>query len=199
MRLLRPSPALVVALLALLLAAGGGAYAAVRSTGSAVNIVDKTTAANVAKVSSGGSLQISGSVTATPTSATNYLRAARFGLSSISCQPVLAAPTGKAMIITEVVVDTFSDPSPGSGQAVGIWVGSGGTCNEEVADVNPPTVGPQVVTFSPGLTVPAGSFVGVDVRGNVQAEAFVYGYSVSSTSVPPIAQSGSEAPHGNGS
>jgi hypothetical protein len=61
----------VIALLALLLSAGGGAYAATRSTGSAVNIVDPVTAAN--KVSSGGSLQVSGSVNSTPTSSTNDL------------------------------------------------------------------------------------------------------------------------------
>lgn len=189
----RPSPALVIASLALLLAAGGGAFAAVRSTGSAVNIVDKTTAANVAKVSSGGSLQISGSVTATPTAAVNYLRGAAFGLSSTSCHAVLSPPTGKAMIVTEVVIDTFNDPTPGSGQAVGIWVGSG-ACSQEVADVNPPTVGAAVIPFEPGLTVPAGSTLSVDVRGGIQAEAFVYGYSVSSTSVPPIAESGASAP-----
>jgi hypothetical protein len=73
MHSLRPSPALVIALLALLLAAGGGAYAASRSTGSAVNIVDPVTAANKVKVSSGGSLQVSGSVNSTPTSSTNDL------------------------------------------------------------------------------------------------------------------------------
>jgi hypothetical protein len=194
MRVRPPSPALVVALLALLLAAGGGAFAAVRSTGNAVNIVDGTTAANIAKVSSGGSLQVSGSVTSTPTAATNYLRGAAFGLSSTACRVVLTPPSSKAMIVTEVVVDTYADPSPGSGQAVGIWVTSGGSCSQEVADVNPPTVGPAVVQFSPGLTVPAGSSLAVDVRGGVQAEAFAYGYSLSASSVPPIAGAGSSAP-----
>lgn len=190
MRRLRPSPALVVALLALLFALGGGAYAAVRSTGSAVNIVDPSSAGNIAKVSSGGSLQVTGSVTATPTSATNYLRAAAFGQTASSCHTIMTPPTGKAMIVTEVEVDAFADPSPGSGQAVGIWVG----CANEVADVNPPTVGPYVVTFTPGLTVPAGSSLGIDVRGGVQAEAYAFGYSVSASSVPPVAQGGSSQP-----
>jgi hypothetical protein len=189
----RPSPALVVAVLALLLAAGGGAFAAVRSTGNPVNIVDGTSAANVAKVSSSGSLQVSGSVTVSQASASNYLRGAAFGLSSTACQSVLSPPSGKAMIVTEVVVDTFSDPSPGSAQAVGIWLGSGG-CQQEVADVNPPTVGPAVVNFAPGLAVPAGATLSVDVRGAIQAEAFAFGYAVSSSSVPPLVGSGVAAP-----
>lgn len=192
---LRPSPALVIAVLALLLAAGGGAFAAVRSTGNAVNIVDGTTAANIAKVSSSGSLQVSGSVTASQASASNFLRGAAFGLSSTTCHGVLSPPSGKAMIVTEVEVDTYVDPSPGSGQAVGIWVGSG-ACQQEVADVNPPTVGPAVVNFSPGLAVPSGGTLSVDIRGGVQAEAYAFGYAVSASSVPPIAASGSGAPGG---
>jgi hypothetical protein len=194
MRSLRPSPALVIAILALLFALGGGAYAAVRSTGSAVNIVDGSTAANVAKVSSSGSLQVSGSVTATAASPTNYLRGAAFGLSATACHTVLTPPTNKAMIVTSVEVDAYADPSPGSGQAVGIWIGTGTSCNSEIADVNPPTVGPYTVTFSPGLAVPAGSMLGVDVRGGVQAEAFAFGYSVSSSSVPPVTEPGTGTP-----
>jgi hypothetical protein len=34
----------------------------------------------------------------------------------------------------------------------------------------------------------------VDVRGNVQAEAFVFGYSVSSSSVPPVTEPGPGTP-----
>src|SRR4051812_26658372 len=51
-----PSPALVVACIALLLAAGGVSYAAVKATGTSVNIVDPTTATSVAKVSARGEL-----------------------------------------------------------------------------------------------------------------------------------------------
>jgi hypothetical protein len=55
-----PSPALVVACLALLLGAGGVAYGTVKATGNAVNIVDGTNAAYLAKVSSSGELVTSG-------------------------------------------------------------------------------------------------------------------------------------------
>jgi hypothetical protein len=55
MRFSLPSPALVVACLALLVAAGGVSYAA---TGSSVNIVDPVTATSKAKVTSGGKLWV---------------------------------------------------------------------------------------------------------------------------------------------
>jgi hypothetical protein len=184
----RPSPALVLAALALLLAAGGGAFAAVRSTGSAVNIVDKSTAANVAKVTSGGSLQISGAVTATPTSASNYLEGNVFGLtSSRGCMPVLAPPSGKAMIVTDLEVDTFNDPTPGPSNNVMVFVGA---CTQAVADVNPASVGGTPISLGAGVAIPAGSELSAFADGGVQAEVYAYGYSVSASSVPSIAEFG---------
>jgi hypothetical protein len=55
MRFSLPSPALVVACVALLVAAGGVSYAA---TGSSVNIVDPVTATSKARVSSAGKLYV---------------------------------------------------------------------------------------------------------------------------------------------
>lgn len=48
----------VVACLALLLAAGGTAYGTVQATGSAVNVVDPTHAAQIAKVDASGRLLV---------------------------------------------------------------------------------------------------------------------------------------------
>ena len=73
MRIPRPSVALVIAVFALLLAAGGSAFATVKLTGSAVNIVDPTVATQAAKVSSGGSLQVGGSLTATQAAPVNFV------------------------------------------------------------------------------------------------------------------------------
>src|SRR5438477_2711990 len=118
MRFPRPSLALVIALLALLLAAGGSAYATVKVTGSAVNITDPTVASRVAHVSSAGSLQVGGSVTATQTSPVNFLQGSLFGLGGGTCQTLISPPSGKAMVLTQVTVDVFADPSPGSGNRV---------------------------------------------------------------------------------
>lgn len=58
MRRRLPSPALVIACIALLLALGGTSLAALNATGSAVNITDPKTAANKAKVDATGRLQV---------------------------------------------------------------------------------------------------------------------------------------------
>ncbi len=55
----RPGPALIVACLALLLAAGGVAYATtISATGQAVNLVDPSTASHKAKVDAAGRLLV---------------------------------------------------------------------------------------------------------------------------------------------
>jgi len=67
-----PSPAIVIACVALLLAAGGTSVAAINATGTAMNIVDPVTAANKAKVDANGKLLVSagGTVSARPLNAT---------------------------------------------------------------------------------------------------------------------------------
>ncbi len=60
MRRFRPSPAFVVACVALLLAAGGTSVAAVRATAGAVNVVDPVIPSQIARVDS-----LVGSVSAT--------------------------------------------------------------------------------------------------------------------------------------
>jgi hypothetical protein len=62
-RLRLPSPALVVAVIAVVLALGGVAFAA---TGQLVNIVDPTNSANAAKVTSGGELRVASRSQAAP-------------------------------------------------------------------------------------------------------------------------------------
>src|SRR2546425_5723374 len=62
MRLPRPSATFVIAVLALLLAAGGGAFAAVTVTGSAVNIVDPAVSTRIAHVDSNGHLVVAGAL-----------------------------------------------------------------------------------------------------------------------------------------
>jgi hypothetical protein len=58
MRFRLPTPAFVIACLALVIALGGTSFAAVTATGSAVNIVDPVAAANKARVDASGKLQV---------------------------------------------------------------------------------------------------------------------------------------------
>jgi hypothetical protein len=164
----------------------------VRATGSSVNIVDSVDATRIAHVTAGGALQVGGSVTATPASPATFLQSAAFGLNSgVACTVIATPPSGKAMIVKRVLLDVFNDPSPGSGQRVDIFKGT--NCNTVVADVNPPTVGATVIPFDPGLGIPAGSGLSVNIAGSVQAETYTTGYWVGASAVPASSEAtGSE-------
>jgi hypothetical protein len=188
-----PSPALVIASLALLLAAGGVSYATVKATGTAANIVDPTTASNIAKVDGSGHLFVSDgsgpmtvdgtvNVQAAPTS--NYLHFSSGALDSgRGCVTIATPLSGKAMIVRQVRINVIADPSPGVGQVVELFRGA--SCNISlVGEVNPPTVGQTVVPFDPGLGIPSGSALSAIVVGSVRAAVWTDAYTVSAGSVP---------------
>jgi hypothetical protein len=170
-----------VASLALLLAAGGGAFAAVRSTGSAVNIVDATKPAQVAQVTASGAVKVSGSVTATESSASNFVRSFAAGVTT-ACEVLIGPPAGKALIVREVLVDTYLDPTPGPGNGVFVYSGAGCT-GYPVLEVNPATIGLTVIPLEPGLVVPAGSILYAVAGGGVRADVQTVGYTVSASSM----------------
>ena len=185
MRIPRPSPALVIATLALLLAAGGGAYAAVRATGSAVNIVDSANATRIAKVSASGAVQVGGTVTATQAAPASLLWGSNDVNPNGECRALLVPPTGKALILTNVHIDVYTNPTPGPLNWVAIYIGSG-SCSYLVTLDNPAGVGVTDLTFPAGIPVPAGSQVSAlsSIYGSVAAHVSAFGYSVPASSVP---------------
>ena len=76
---------------------------------------------------------------------------------------------GKALIVRQVRINTFENPTPGTGNNVILWVGTGG-CDQLVGDVNPASIGLDTVTFDPGLGIPAGSKLFAYKQGGVSAE-----------------------------
>src|SRR6266511_3026432 len=102
MRLRPPSPALVIACLALLLAAGGTSVAAITATGSAVNIVDPVTAANKAKVDGTGKLQVGGTVSSRPLAPPSPWSGT--GDASPGGKTLLAGPTTSPINVTSLSV-----------------------------------------------------------------------------------------------
>jgi hypothetical protein len=84
-------------------------------------------------------------------------------------------PTGYFAVITELQIDTFSDPSPGPGSFVTVEdnasVVNHNVSTLELADVNPASVGEVVIPFSPGQSTINGgsgagaSFLQLDVQG----------------------------------
>jgi len=108
MHLPQPSPALVLACLALLLAAGGVSLAAVKTTGTAENIVDPVNAAQIAKVDpsghllvgdGAGPLTVDGTVSARPQAPSSSWRASEdFHNSNV----FLVGPTASPIQITSI-------------------------------------------------------------------------------------------------
>src|SRR6266511_4139735 len=122
MRFSLPSPALVVACLALLVAAGGVSYAA---TGSAINIVDPITATSKARVSSAGKLYVSdgaglmsvdGTVSARPAAPLLPWRAS----TEIVLPTVIAGPSPLPINVTSLSVSTDASGS-GIDVDLGAW------------------------------------------------------------------------------
>lgn len=196
MRLSRPSTGTILGAIALFIALGGTAFAA---SATVVNIADPTTPAHKAHVNSSGQLQTSGSTSVTNTVNTELAPSSAFlhgenGAQSSACSVVLTPPRGKAMIVRQVRINVFQDPSPGENQVVNIFTGI--DCNSFVGAVNPPAAGETILPFDPGLGIPAKSALSAETGGSVEAEVFADGYSVPSSQVPTsgIRSTGFKAP-----
>lgn len=189
MRFSRPSTGTILGAIALFIALGGTALAA---TATVVNIADPTTPAHVAHVDASGRLEVGdgsgpltvdGTVTTQQATPANYVHVATLGLTSgRGCVEIAAPPTNRAMIVTDVKIDVFSDPSPGPDQYVRVF--SDPSCQTAVADVNPSGVGQTLVPFEPGVGIAAGSQLSAIVSGSVEAEAYTDGYAVAQSVVP---------------
>jgi hypothetical protein len=121
-----------------------------------------------------------------------YVHDAALNLQSSGvCVEVATPPAGKALIVRQLRIDVFNDPSPGIGQNVEIFDNDSCSGNP-MADLNPPTLGETTLPFDPGFGVPA-ELTGL-VGGSVQAEVYTDGYLVASSQVPPtgVTATGSE-------
>jgi hypothetical protein len=192
MRLGKPSPAMVVAIIAVVIATTGTAFAA---TGQLVNIVDPSNASRAAKVDAAGKLNVgdgSGSLTVDGTTTSRESVPSTFFRSimvpTTTCTPLATPPANRALIIKSVALDTISiDSPPGGGKFAGLYLGTNG-CERLVLEINPPGVGLQNQPFEPGLAVPAGQKLWIHAF-NIFSEAYSFGYSVPASSVPAASAS----------
>jgi len=187
MRFSRPSTGTVLGGIAIFIALGGTAFAA---GATIVNISDPTNPSYVAHVTKAGALQTSGTATVSGTVTSQlappsaFVNQATLAVApSFGCQTIAQPPSGKALIVRDITVDVYADPSPGEAQNVLIYQGTGCT-GGSISDVNPATVGVTVLPFDAGLVVPAGSALSAEAEGGVEAETYVDGYSVASSAVP---------------
>jgi hypothetical protein len=195
MRFAKPSPAMVMAIIAFVVATAGTAFAA---TGQLVNIVDPGNTAQAAKVDSTGKLNVGdgsgpvsvdGTTTSREAPASALFRSLVFPPSNGTCTPLATPAAGKALIIKSVALDTIAIGTPGLGVFAGLYLGTTG-CQSLVMDINPPGVGLINQPFEPGLGVPAGQRLWV-TAGNIASGISAFGYSTTAGSVPPSSPSAS--------
>jgi hypothetical protein len=175
-----PSPAMLVAIAALIAALGGTAYAA---TAGIVSIADPNDPSRVAKVNSSDQLAVSASGTVNTQLAAPANVYHSHVIDPQGCVTVATPPIGRALIVTQVRIDTYSDPFPGIGQNV--VLDTGPRCQHGLnADVNPPGVGLTVLPFTPGLGIPDGGELDAQEFGSLHVEIYVDGFTVQPGNVP---------------
>jgi hypothetical protein len=105
-------------------------------------------------------------------------------------QPVFTAPTGNAVVVTTIHLDTASDPTPGPTENIVFTVQPGTGCpgSSRVGDyselVSPGSLGETDIPFNPGLAIPTGDALCAKSSGPI-VDLSVTGYLVSSIAVPP--------------
>jgi hypothetical protein len=102
---------------------------------------------------------------------------------------VASPPSGDALIVTTIHIDTQSDPTPGSLAYVSFFIETGLACTGNPVGayeqlVNPGSLGETDVPYSPGLAVPAGDALCAVAQDNLEVNLSVSGYTVPSSEVP---------------
>ena len=101
---------------------------------------------------------------------------------------VATPPSSSALIITGLHIDTYTDPTPGSGNLVEFVVETGTSCSGSFVGtfrqiVNPGTDGEIDIPLAPGLAVPSGDALCTVSGGSVAAEVTASGYTIPATAV----------------
>jgi hypothetical protein len=198
----RPSPASVIAFIALMIALGGTALAA---TGQIVNIGDGTTTGRFAKVDADGKLNVgdgSGNMTIDGNVKDGGLfttfRAFAF-VGSGGCSNVVTAPAGKALVIKDLAINALTVGTSTPYLSLNIGSGCGGGGFVQYVDLT--GRGMTNLDFDPGLIVASGQVLFVSAADST-ASILATGYVVPSSNAPatgtalsPPSPSGGPPPH----
>ena len=157
------------------------ASAAIAQT-TQVNVTDPTSSRK-AHVEVGGRLAVQ------EVPPTSYFHAQVFGaISASGCVVLATAPSGKALIVSDVRVSVYSVGTTGPGHYVAIYNDADCGMADVFGEVNPGAIGLNVVPFGPGMAIPAGGSVSVRVSGSPAADVYLDGYTVPSSVAPPVGQ-----------
>jgi hypothetical protein len=158
--------------------------AAVAATITAVNIIGPNGVR--AQVSAAGQLET------TPASPSSLRVFYKLGIAGDLCTPIYTAPPGTSLILQQVSVDVFADPSPGSGDTIALSTDD--QCQNLLFDDNPSTIGATVFPLGPGIVVPGGHSLYAIGKDLVEGEVYGYGYVVPVADAPtPTLATGSLA------
>jgi len=177
-----PSAGTILGFIAVLISLGGVAYAA----GALVTIADPVTNAK-ARVLANGALEVwvNGQTLNTQLAPPARIFHSPFAQlnNGSGCVALATPPAGSALIIQQVRVNTFANPTPGASNVVILVVGP--TCAAgSISSVNPPGFGLTTITFGAGLAVPQGSKLWAAVGGGIAAEIYSDGITVPAAQVP---------------
>ena len=100
----------------------------------------------------------------------------------VGCRPVIVAPSNRALIVTDVHIDTYSLSAPSQNRWVQLTTRS--NCTQVVEYHNPTAIGTQTLSFGPGLAIPAGAGLYAQAASEVGAEVYGFGYLVPAGAVP---------------
>lgn len=98
---------------------------------------------------------------------------------SSNCVQLAAPPKGEAIVIQDVRIDVYNDPSPGQGQYAGL---SDGNCENDIDQVNAGSVGQTNIPFGPGYVTRSTMFV--HASGAITFNAYLDGYLIPAKDVP---------------
>ena len=131
---------------------------------------------------------VSGSVTATEASPKRAFNSEAVASSS-AFSPMAAPPTGYALVVNTITIDTYFLNAPGIGRDFFFRVSAAdascaSTAGPQVADVNPGGIGEISIPVQGAIVIPAGRALcaGNGDNVNVGAEIYTYGYLVPAAS-----------------
>lgn len=115
------------------------------------------------------------------------IRRTSFDFASFSqqCLP-FPAPAGSALMLKQLSVDVYSNPSPGVGDAVGLYATT--NCTDLITSVTPSSTGVTVIPFEPGIAIRSGGGFSLLRFGDVLARVNLLAYTMPANAVPASTQ-----------
>jgi hypothetical protein len=159
---------------------------AVAVTTATITIIKGGTSAGEANVTAAHQLL---STTANPNAYVNTTYADITGQSA-AYAPIASPPSGDALIVTTIHLNTYNDPTPGPADFITFVIETGTACSSGshvgsyVEPVTPGTLGETDIPYNPGLAVPAGDALCAAAIGSYDAWVSATGYTVPSSEVP---------------